>query len=146
MSRKLRSVSGAFAIVAVLTCCGALISRGLAGGGEAVHSGGVFFEDSAKTFGEVSVGTNFRMAFRLTNRSGRDVKLLGASTACFEAGCLGTVGLPLELAADTTCDVVVHVVTRAPRSFKGQISVYTDHPGSGTLPLTVEGEVSGSTK
>jgi hypothetical protein len=118
----------------------------LASGTVEADRGAVFFEETTKTFGDAPVGTEVPVAFRLTNRSGRAVNVLGSSYTCFTGGCVRAVGLPLTVAPKTTREIVVAVATSSPAEFQGQANIFTDYPGLETVLLTVEGTVSGPRK
>lgn len=108
------------------------------------RSSGVRVDPPVVDMGELPHEGRFEAVFRLTNQSGRTVRLVGAQDICRDWGCMINPTFPPPLAPGESGDVRVHVNTTRGKfsgAFKGDLVVYTDLPGGERIHLWAEGRI-----
>ncbi len=91
-------------------------------------------EASNAPIGRVQAGSEAIVRYRLSNRSGRQIKLVGATTSC---SCTMVENLPMILAASMTKELTAKVdVPEGKADITGSIQIYTDEPSIPVINLT----------
>ncbi len=93
-----------------------------------------------KSFGSTLVGSETEVRFRLWNRTGRVIRILGAKTSCT---CLVTSELPRDVAPGGRTDLMVTVRAKKPGSLSQSLQVITDDRSCPSPILAVTGVVRG---
>ena len=126
----------------VLTAVGlALVAGGFVGWAARAREG-IVFDAESKTFGALPVETKQIVPFRMTNRSARPVRIVGAEETCTPEGCIYAPKLPLEVAARETRELPIQIKTRSPGAFFRELRLFTDCPERPIVVLRVKGHVS----
>ena len=107
----------------------------------------IVFDSSRKSFGFINEGETASVSFRLTNRSGRPVRVVGCMAQC---DCIVPDDLPFAIGPGQAQDFRVSVRTVAGQYQKPlekltqPITLYTTDVAQAEVRLTVEGTVLGT--
>jgi hypothetical protein len=98
-------------------------------------------DDTRKSFGVLDAGQSREVAFRLSNRSGRTVRVLGMKSNCT---CATSGGYPMTIQPGESVALKVNVNTKKLSGEVAQpIRFYTDYPKRLEIELVVHGFVTG---
>jgi len=91
--------------------------------------------------GEVPLGQNRLVAFRVTNESGtRPVQLLGTQNFCFPEGCVNSKGWPMTIPPGGSATVEIEYQGTKAGKFACDVPLFTDSPGQAVISLAIVGE------
>lgn len=139
--RLVRLASLGFSVAAVLLL-GAGAAWFFVGAAPNDRAENLRIEPPSQSFGDVPSGTPATLTFGVTNRSGRPIKVVGATRTCCPHGCLAAENLPLEIPLRGVGQLVVRVETGTPGQFAGELTIFSDSPGQPPIPLGVMGLVT----
>ena len=107
-------------------------------------AGTLTIEPSLVALGEMAPGSKNTLTFKATNFSPREVSLLGMERVCKRWGCLGRADFPVSLPPHSSRVFGLDIVTASEGfdgDFVGDITLYSDIPGSGRIVFTFTGRI-----
>jgi Protein of unknown function (DUF1573) len=108
----------------------------------------IFVDSHMQSFGIVSPGQPISVAFRLTNRGQRPVRIVGCKAIC---SCTVPNDLPFTLGIGESRILAVSVdnpkrePSSPPESLNLGMTLFTNNPNQPRVPLIVKGEISSTT-
>ena len=105
------------------------------------QAGTLHVESSKRSFGEAPVGAKPVVVFRLGNRTGHPIKILGSNAGCYRAACLVPMGLPLLVPVGESRDLEIEVDCYNPGDLSKTVTFFTDNRDQRKIALSVEGRV-----
>ncbi len=106
----------------------------------------LFFDSTEKSFGVASPGEKVTVAFRLTNRGRKPIRVLGCSAICT---CTLPTDLPFTLGPNESRDVTLSIrepkrqvpQPSKPKDLSLEVTLFTNNAAQSRIPLTVKGRI-----